>query len=602
MSNFNFAFNSQKGREAVINSTIVKSVEALENIALTAKDGQKCYLDDGGRSGNFTMRSARSSENDGGTIFNGMERDDVVFKSVKWFGAKVDSNTNDTNVLQTLIDSQNQEWLTNGAEYKALPIYVPSGECVISSLYIKGGTNLVCDGVFKPADDISPMVYMAGSNININKLHLYGNLRSTYEGTPFCINTADTTTSDILDTDHWKQISYVNIGELYINGVQGKSEAGFKVSSDVGVSWWEIDKLIIRDCTKGVDISVTNGGYFNSAKIKGEIHHCVKSINLTTDDTSEISSNVFDFHTQPLNTTSASGISCNSERVHYNKFLGRTWDWQTNYSYSIYDIGQYNSYDNNLVTLEKYGKVLFGRYSRPILEANTMPSYQNLYQWNTLSHNGIGFQDNLLANAGKTKSGVVITTNSPNHHYSIPYLFEQQFHPSYNTYLDFPTDGTPLTLEIEFPEVQTIYTVGIGLLYLTSSCTDCKIELDPDGNGYTNTFLDVTGNITQEFIATRENSAGYLCKKMRITFDNFVDKSDPLNIVPTSEDNLSLKSLAVFGIGKRQAFASMWDNKFLGLKGVASNEVPDNSFFLDTDDSTLKFKTDDGTVKTVSLA
>ena len=93
----NVDIDSNHLNEAVENRTIVvKSVEALEAVAKTAKDGQKCYLDDGGRSGYFTMRTARKDENDGGTIFNGMERDDVTVIIPEMFGAIGDGINDDT--------------------------------------------------------------------------------------------------------------------------------------------------------------------------------------------------------------------------------------------------------------------------------------------------------------------------------------------------------------------------------------------------------------------------------------------------------------------------------------------------------------------------
>jgi len=148
MSNFNFAMNSQKGREAVINSTIVKSVEALENVALTAKDGQKCYLDDGGRSGNFTMRSARRDENDGGTIFNGMERDNILYITPDMFGAKGDyylpdgsinpNNTNNTQYFSNLFSSCRKSNLLYGRYGAKYNIVIPDGNYGIDYLDLSG--------------------------------------------------------------------------------------------------------------------------------------------------------------------------------------------------------------------------------------------------------------------------------------------------------------------------------------------------------------------------------------------------------------------------------------------------------------------------------
>ena len=84
-----------------INATdIVVAVDEITDFPQNPLDGDVCIVRNTSRGGTFIYDATQSAVNNGGTIFNGWCRQYEGAVNVKWFGAKCDGTTDDTNAVQ----------------------------------------------------------------------------------------------------------------------------------------------------------------------------------------------------------------------------------------------------------------------------------------------------------------------------------------------------------------------------------------------------------------------------------------------------------------------------------------------------------------------
>jgi len=595
MSNFNFAMNSQKGREAVVNSTIVKSVEALENLALTAKDGQKCYLDDGGRSGNFIMRTSRKNENDGGTIHNGMERDlavDVI--KAEWFGVVCDGRDN-TTILQKLIDSENAKWLENDRNYITREIVVPVGDCAVGNLHISGGVRMDVKGRFVPIDTTTTMVYLSGSCIKIKTIILDGSYMNGYNGIPMQVDTTNPTTLKMLDKDYWKAPMYNTIDTLNIKGGYTTSTVGLKVLvNGKGMSWFRINNFEIRDCVTGIDITTTNGGYVTSNVISGRINNCNNSFIAK----GVVSANDFNFHIQPKSISGVTGITIEGNS---NRFYGVIWDWDNSYGLALKDTGDNNCYSSGFLPSNFKEHISYSSLTTDIgTKYENIDTMNALYQWSGSARNGLGFQDNLLANL-TTYGDVIIRKDGEEYNPATKYkMFTQPTAINYYQSISWSGDdgAGEITLDMIF-SLSRIHTIGVGFGLKSRICSNIKIEFSNGGDTWY-VFEEYENNYNIVYLATTRGGEGYDMDRIKITFQNGIDATDANNPTAPLSNLLAIQSIVAFGVGKRQAFLDKVSNTEYAFTPV-SDTLQVNSFFLDESDDTLKFKDSTGAIKTISF-
>lgn len=111
------------------NQTTLTSIDDLAKV--TGQDGDLISVNQAYRGGDFIYDSTKAQINNGGTIINGWVRQFKGAADVKWFGAKGDGITDDTESIQKALDAE-------------LEIYFPSGNYATwDSLKINNETKII---------------------------------------------------------------------------------------------------------------------------------------------------------------------------------------------------------------------------------------------------------------------------------------------------------------------------------------------------------------------------------------------------------------------------------------------------------------------------
>jgi hypothetical protein len=111
----------------------VDTVDDLAN--LPGEDKQVCIVSDEDRGGVFVYNSSKSSENDGGIVFNGWVRKYEGPVNVKWFGAKGDGVTDNSNIITNLMNMVS-------SSTSSTVIKFPEGVFVVDDIRIPTGVIL----------------------------------------------------------------------------------------------------------------------------------------------------------------------------------------------------------------------------------------------------------------------------------------------------------------------------------------------------------------------------------------------------------------------------------------------------------------------------
>jgi len=323
---------------------------------------------------------------------------------VRWFGAKGDGVTDDTEAIQKVIDAAYVEFKSIGDRfYKTNTIFIPKGEYAVSNLLLKSGLNMDMDGVFVPYNDNGDVVRIVGNTITIDRLHLSAAKKSLFNGRLFAVDTSISEDYDIIKEVYWKNPHYVWIDSLSLIGRYGNDITAFDVNlinADDGMSWWNIKNIHIRDCKRAISVNVDNGAYVTSNKFKGMINKAFESVTLENLGTGEISKNIFDLHIQPDTLTGTQGLKLSGDGGS-NTFEGVIWDWNSAYGFMIYDSQtKGNIYSDGFYSPYYKSQIMIaGITAKDNGDQYEIPEYfKALYHWGDDTRNGIGFQDNLVAN------------------------------------------------------------------------------------------------------------------------------------------------------------------------------------------------------------
>jgi len=106
-----------KPAKSIIGTDIAVAVDTINDFSLDANDGDTVIVRDLNRGGTFIYDSSKVAEHNDGTNFNGWIRQYSGAVHVKWFGAKGNGVTDDTEAIQSALDLQEEVFCSAG-KYK----------------------------------------------------------------------------------------------------------------------------------------------------------------------------------------------------------------------------------------------------------------------------------------------------------------------------------------------------------------------------------------------------------------------------------------------------------------------------------------------------
>jgi len=128
--------SDNKPAKSIVGSDITVAVDTINDFPLDASDGDTVIVRDLDRGGTFIYDSYKVAEHNDGTNFNGWIRQYSSAVNVKWFGAKGDGVTDDTEAIQ------------NAIAVSSL-VYVPTGTFIVTKSLHIGNKSLYGDGIEK---------------------------------------------------------------------------------------------------------------------------------------------------------------------------------------------------------------------------------------------------------------------------------------------------------------------------------------------------------------------------------------------------------------------------------------------------------------------
>ena len=152
----------------------IADMEALITGPVTsAYDGNVCFVKDLDRGGSFVYDKSKVSEDNQGTNFNGWIRQYDGAVNVKWFGAKGDSVTDNTNFLKKAFDYG----IINGVE-----IFFPSGRYRVVNGYknetLRGTLSICGEGYIRELHPETKATIIILDNADINSYFYKTSIRS----------------------------------------------------------------------------------------------------------------------------------------------------------------------------------------------------------------------------------------------------------------------------------------------------------------------------------------------------------------------------------------------------------------------------------------
>ena len=518
--------------------------------------------------------------------------------NVKWFGAKGDGITNDTVAIQKCIDDAYLSYISQYSKIlSSKEVVVPKGyEFKVKNLYLKGAITFNCEGLLIPYDSDSDVIRLASSYINIPNLNIESTTIPNYIGRSISLDTSDSTTKSLLDDSSTGSPYYINMGIVRIKNRydQVNQSTALYINCDsfgYGVSYLKIDDFFSLNSYNGIIFEANNSagtnGFVNSCTINGKIVNSMVGIKLSA-SYGEIASNVFNVDIEPRRVANVAGVV--NVGGNSNTFNGVIWDWKVSYGYSVYDLGDLNTYSRGYTPLNFPNQVMIaGTLSKSSNTYESQNSIQANYHWSQYARNISGFQDNLLSYADRLYT--LVSTPSGNSSKN-KYLFSAP--ESRNWYNQYAI--------VDSSSVVTITITGIDIWSNCISCgfgntyaQDIKIEY-LNGSSIWVELKHQLDNRSAKFMWSIGVGDGYNMKGIRYTFTKAFNKSNLVDLVYVSNGLLDVGFLAAFGMGARKSYIKNFDNNFIGMLSVTSSSVPNISMFVDSADGKMKFKDSTGTV------
>ena len=153
---------------SMIGAVVVSDIDELLLLNTNKEINTTAIVKDSNRGGVFNYDATQSGVNNGGTIFNGWVRQYEGAVNVKWFGAKGDGVTDNTSIIQEVID----------AGYSN--INIPDGIFgVASTIYLASNINIFGKGTLKVTTAGAYNIFStitAVSNVTISGITFDGSL------------------------------------------------------------------------------------------------------------------------------------------------------------------------------------------------------------------------------------------------------------------------------------------------------------------------------------------------------------------------------------------------------------------------------------------
>ena len=132
---FSISHNGTRGAKSVTSDQIVVAVETIEDFPASPETGDTVIVKDINRGGTFIYDATQSAVNNGGTVFDGWVRQFSGAINVKWFGAKGNGISDDTDAIQLAINSTTSD----------ATVYLDSNSYLATQIQIRSNLKITGD-------------------------------------------------------------------------------------------------------------------------------------------------------------------------------------------------------------------------------------------------------------------------------------------------------------------------------------------------------------------------------------------------------------------------------------------------------------------------